>query len=100
MFRLFQAKWNKIDNLDLKIHTLLYLIVLFIEIFFSIYIIDKLTYRNSPSKHSCLCNLWTVSESISNKYINGIIDEQSVLKKFYLFYSVGIFIGKYNISLT
>jgi hypothetical protein len=43
-------------------------------------------------------NLWSVGESIGNEYIDGFIDIQSVPKNIYLFYFVGISIGKFNIS--
>jgi len=45
-------------------------------------------------------HLWIVDESVDNKYINGFTNGQNTSKKNYMFYFVGISIGKNNISST
>jgi uncharacterized membrane protein len=45
-------------------------------------------------------NLWYVGESVGNKYTYGFTNGQSAPNFFYLFYFIGISIGKFNISPT
>jgi hypothetical protein len=42
-------------------------------------------------------NLWTVGESVGKKYTKKFTDGQSVLKKIYSLYFIGISISKYKI---